>query len=276
MRRVNWLGLFALALAAGAAGLAALPAAARAAPAPKDEGREKDAKAFLLAEAYGGTADETEQQARKDACDKAAARLAREHKDFGWTPSAADFEILQQAAGRDNAPAPGVWYKPNEGWRPTPEFLRGLGVTGATWTLKYDAEAERWKTVAGQPPANDEMGEDERERVLHQKKYDDYHVFLRVALTPRLAGDVKKEVERLHDLVNESRAEAERVAREDVVKWRLTLLAKVLAGAVVLLLVVGGYLRLEEATRGYFTTLLRLGAAGVVLLTVVGLTFLRF
>ena len=38
------------------------------------------------------------------------------------------------------------------------------------------------------------------------------------------------------------------------------LLARVLGGALAVLLVVAGYLRLEEATRGYYTKLLRLAA----------------
>jgi hypothetical protein len=46
------------------------------------------------------------------------------------------------------------------------------------------------------------------------------------------------------------------------------LFARVLAGLVALLVVAGGYLRLEEATRGYYTTLLR--AAAVAFLALVG------
>jgi hypothetical protein len=58
--------------------------------------------------------------------------------------------------------------------------------------------------------------------------------------------------------------EMQQVAREHRMKERQGLVARVLAGLVALLLVAGGYLRLEEATRGYYTTLLR-GAALVVL-----------
>jgi hypothetical protein len=49
----------------------------------------------------------------------------------------------------------------------------------------------------------------------------------------------------------------------------------VLAAVVALLLVVAGYLRLEEATRGYYTGLLRLGAAALLLLAGAGLWLLR-
>ncbi|HEY7328847.1 MAG TPA: hypothetical protein VH592_14485 [Gemmataceae bacterium] len=45
----------------------------------------------------------------------------------------------------------------------------------------------------------------------------------------------------------------------------------VLFGLVSLLGVVGGYLRLEEATKGYFTRLLRIAAIGVLVLILAGL-----
>jgi hypothetical protein len=47
-------------------------------------------------------------------------------------------------------------------------------------------------------------------------------------------------------------------------RQRQWLTARVLAGVVALLLVCGGYLRLEEATRGYYTRLLRLAALGTL------------
>jgi hypothetical protein len=50
--------------------------------------------------------------------------------------------------------------------------------------------------------------------------------------------------------------------------------AKVLGGMVALLLVCGGYLRLEEATRGYYTRLLRLAAFGTLVGVSVGLWLL--
>jgi hypothetical protein len=55
---------------------------------------------------------------------------------------------------------------------------------------------------------------------------------------------------------------------------RQLLLARLLAGAVALLLVMTGYLRLEDATRGYYTTLLRLAAVGVVVVVGAGLWLL--
>jgi hypothetical protein len=48
---------------------------------------------------------------------------------------------------------------------------------------------------------------------------------------------------------------------------RQMVLARVLIGAVVLLLTVAGYLRLEEATKGYYTWILRAAVVGVMVAT---------
>ena len=52
--------------------------------------------------------------------------------------------------------------------------------------------------------------------------------------------------------------------RQERVQQRELLLARVLAGVVALLIAVVGYLRLDEATKGYYTLWLRLGALGLV------------
>jgi hypothetical protein len=57
-------------------------------------------------------------------------------------------------------------------------------------------------------------------------------------------------------------------ARRHVMQERHGLLARVLAGVLAAVLVCAGYLRLEEATRGYYTWLLR--AAALLVLAVVG------
>jgi hypothetical protein len=59
--------------------------------------------------------------------------------------------------------------------------------------------------------------------------------------------------------------------RQQIVQHRHLKLARILAGLVALLLVCAGYLRLEEATRGYYTRALRLAAVVLVLLASVGL-----
>jgi hypothetical protein len=62
-----------------------------------------------------------------------------------------------------------------------------------------------------------------------------------------------------------------RQVREFRVHERHVLFAHILAGLVVLLAVVGGYLRLEEATRGYYTQLLRATALLLIAATALGL-----
>jgi hypothetical protein len=63
-------------------------------------------------------------------------------------------------------------------------------------------------------------------------------------------------------------------ARTERMHDRQFLLARLLAGAVAVLLVTAGYLRLEDATRGYYTTLLRLAAVGLVAVVGAGLWLL--
>jgi hypothetical protein len=65
-------------------------------------------------------------------------------------------------------------------------------------------------------------------------------------------------------LKDEYLQELTKQVQQERVQQRQGLLARVLAGLLVLLVVVGGYLRLEEATRGYYTSLLRLAALAVV------------
>ncbi len=67
---------------------------------------------------------------------------------------------------------------------------------------------------------------------------------------------------------------ARRQALEQVRFQREGLAARALAALVALCLVVLGYLRLEDLTRGYYTVLLRLTAGAVVLLTLAGLFLL--
>jgi hypothetical protein len=52
--------------------------------------------------------------------------------------------------------------------------------------------------------------------------------------------------------------------RQETMRQRQLLLARILAGVVALLVAVVGYLRLDEATKGYYTLWLRLGALGLV------------
>jgi hypothetical protein len=62
--------------------------------------------------------------------------------------------------------------------------------------------------------------------------------------------------------------------REFRIQQRMFLLAKVLAGLVVLLAAVSGYLRLDEYTKGYYTGWLRLAAVGLVAAAGAGLVLI--
>ncbi len=66
------------------------------------------------------------------------------------------------------------------------------------------------------------------------------------------------------ELTPEALGEIHKLAREQRMVERHRLAARGLAGALALLLVAFGYLRLEDATKGYHTTLLRLAALTVL------------
>jgi len=65
--------------------------------------------------------------------------------------------------------------------------------------------------------------------------------------------------------------EIQKQARQDRMKSRQWISLLGLGGMVCLLAVVGAYLRLEEATKGYYTRLLRLAAIGLVVVIILGL-----
>jgi hypothetical protein len=65
--------------------------------------------------------------------------------------------------------------------------------------------------------------------------------------------------------------EIQKQARQDRMKSRQWISLLGLGGMVCLLAVVGAYLRLEEATKGYYTRLLRLAAIGLVVAIILGL-----
>ena len=90
--------------------------------------------------------------------------------------------------------------------------------------------------------------------------------------------DLSRTVKRVHVTLLITRPQLEEMqdrARQEVRQHRQAVSFRVLAGLVVLLLVLGGYLRLEEATRGYYTGLLRITAASLVLLVAAGLWYAR-
>jgi hypothetical protein len=73
------------------------------------------------------------------------------------------------------------------------------------------------------------------------------------------------------EVTSEQARDIQKQARQERMKSRQWVSLLGLGGMVCLLAVVGAYLRLEEATKGYYTRLLRLAAVAVVLLVIAGL-----
>jgi hypothetical protein len=124
---------------------------------------------------------------------------------------------------------------PSIGWRPTVENLLAQSV------VKVDEPTES---------ALDQL-----------KGYETTaHVDLRSANLVKLQRDVDKDREQ---------------AQENLIFWRHLILGRILAALVALFLIVMGYLRLEELTRGYYTTLLRVVAGAALVLTAVLVLLVR-
>ena len=124
----------------------------------------------------------------------------------------------------------------NLGWTPTPEFLRGKEGAGA---IQFGERSVKKSGIA-----------------------KDFGGRLQV-------------VQLRLEVTDEQVREMQELGRNQRIKERQKLSLLSLIGAVCLLGVVGGYLRLEEATKGYYTRLLRLAAVSVLLIVVAGLWVLR-
>jgi hypothetical protein len=100
----------------------------------------------------------------------------------------------------------------------------------------------------------------------------DYLIFYKVVTpqgepepAPGINGNDRAMVARYKvELTKDYLGEVQRLAREQRVQERHLVMARLLGWMVVLLLVVAGYLRLEDMTRGYATRLLRLAAVALV------------
>ncbi len=77
------------------------------------------------------------------------------------------------------------------------------------------------------------------------------------------------------EINGEQERELRQLARQQLMKERQKGSLLFLMGAACLIAVVGGYLRLEEATKGYYTRLLRMAAVGIVSVIAAGLWYLR-
>jgi len=166
--------------------------------------------------------------------------------------------------------------KPSLEWTPKPAFVRDR-MLGDLRT----AEVELRKKELGEKEGKGELVEfnvDERFRAIEETRELDQaravqdedvretkRVWLKVVINPETWKQIQKE----------SR-QAEDQRRLKVTERRMVFLVKVLAGIVVLLLTICGYIRLDEWSKGYYTHWLKLGAiACIAAVTVVLWSLLR-
>jgi hypothetical protein len=121
------------------------------------------------------------------------------------------------------------------GWIPSPEYLREKNL------VKFDEPTEEEFEKAG------DFAKDRRMKVVK----------MHLEISADQARDIQKQ------------------ARQERMGSRHLLLARILGGLVCLLIVVGGYLRLEEATKGYYTRLLRLAGIGILVSIALALSLVR-
>src|SRR5262249_9207341 len=135
------------------------------------------------------------------------------------------------------------------------EALREARAQLATWLAEH-APPFVWNPTA-------EYIEDRlvKEKLVEDKDFDK-------------TGPVKERTLKLELSTKDYRemVSKDRAARSNL---RMIFLGKMLAGLVAVFGAFAGYFRLEEATKGFYTTWLRLGAVGLVAMVGAGLYWLR-
>jgi hypothetical protein len=135
-------------------------------------------------------------------------------------------------------------------WMPSSEFIRQHLVKD----LRKDEPGFR----AGGGGEVDEFRVANRLAKIEVKDFDNqvglmHRVALRIEVTPQDRREIEREDVKYQAGLRQVRAHE-----------RQALLAKALAGVVAVLAAVAGYLRLEDATKGYYTAILRLCAVAFV------------
>jgi hypothetical protein len=145
--------------------------------------------------------------------------------------------------------------KPALIWKPTPAYVREHLLDDLP-----DASKEDW--------TREQLG---NHTILFKKtefgvagEPFTYQVRLRVVVTPQ-------ELAHMRQLDEPRRNEVYRAAIQQRQQW----LVKILLGVVVLLTGISGYIRLEDATKGYYTGWLRLGLVGVLCAVGAGLWLVK-
>jgi hypothetical protein len=158
---------------------------------------------------------------------------------------------------------------PPVAWAPPREFVRDrlwgdLDATDQTFRgLEWKDAAEVRVSLGGHER---EHRAQEEVRVFDQ--LGDNPEMHRVAIRVALTASANDEIREKEQVYQEAQQKERALARQGV-------LGRVLAGLVALLVAVACYLRLEDATKGYYTTLLRLVAVAFVSLVAAGILFLR-
>jgi hypothetical protein len=160
--------------------------------------------------------------------------------------------------GGKHAPAPEAAAPPGEN---PPWTVTGYGVTGDAArqaALKKAREKVLDYLARQNPPVRWQPDADWVQNLVEggqpkQVEVDD----------PVLGKKVYEQTYRV-ELGHKQYREALEKDRQEIVVERQLLLARILAGIIALLVAVIGYLRLDEATKGYYTLWLRLGALTLV------------
>ena len=124
---------------------------------------------------------------------------------------------------------------------------------------KNDAELG-WKDAAESTLAGHKVA-------VESKRFEGLGDMRRAAVRITVTSTVRKDFDKQEEAFQEKLRQDRATARQGV-------LARVLAGLVALLAAVACYLRLEDATKGYYTTLLRVAAVAFVALVSAGLWLL--
>jgi hypothetical protein len=140
------------------------------------------------------------------------------------------------------------------------EQFQGYGLT------PKDAEANALERACDWLAANSNLGWTPTPEYLREKgmvQFDE-PTEKDSAIAKELGVRMKAVTMNLEITADQAR-DIQKQARQERMVSRHLLLARVLGGVVCLLIVVGAYLRLEEATKGYYTRLLRLTAIGILI-----------
>jgi hypothetical protein len=142
----------------------------------------------------------------------------------------------------------------------TEDAAKGLAANDARdWLDNYLAEQQppfKWRPDVDYLQKNHMLKFSEA-KTIEVGKEDEKEEFQEVTLTVEVTNKIYSEM-----------LEQDRKLRDDerkaVAKDRQTLLGKLLAGLLAGLVAIAGYLRLDEATKGYYTTWLRVASVALV------------